>query len=443
VAPAPDRVLPQAITWVACYAAPGQAPPLLARTLRPTLGRWPVLRISREVRGGNVLKNVLLAIGSVVVALIAFELLLSARPDLLADNASPKFVFCQGDTQRYRQDAVFRKAEIPGSIYFENNGEGWSIHLNNERGFRDIFDSGDQHAIILGDSFTRGTSVNDHQTIPYLLDLWHPDVAFHSFATGGSGTADAYRAYQAIAPDWDHRLVILNYFLGNDLRNNLAGSVIVEGADEGAVRLGEVQMASAPKRLLTRYHRLMRANSHVYNLTYTSAKIMGSGRKGDQLPPDQLARGAEITSALLLSLGREAAKHDADLLVVIIPSWNEIMERGAEDDPDLQRRIIDQVAGELENVFVFDLTDDIKALGARSVYGQVDKHFNPLGAYRAAKATYEWMHRDWPRGTQTNRAAPAFDDDRWGVERPDCDFVDEYRERLLNPAATMHLSHAQ
>jgi hypothetical protein len=406
----------------------------IARAWRPVCD---LVAPQQEIRGGNVLKNGLLAMGSVIVALIAFELLLAARPDLRAGTASPEFVFCQGDRQRYRQDAVFRKAEIPGSIYFENNGEGWSIHLNNERGFRDVFDSGDQHAIVLGDSFTRGTSVNDHQTIPYLLDLWHPDVAFHSFATGGSGTADAYRGYRAIAQDWDHRLVILNYFLCNDLRNNLAGDITLEG-DADEVQLGEVQMASAPKRLLTRYHRMMRANSHVYNLAYTSAKIMASGRKGDQLPPDRLALGAEITKGLLLSLGREAAGNDADLLIVIIPSWNEIMERGAEDDPDLQRRIIGQAAGELDNVFVLDLIDDIKALGAPSVYGQVDKHFNQLGAYTAAKATYEWMERDWPRGPRTNRTAPPFDDDPWGVELPDCDFVDGYKERLLNPASTTH-----
>jgi hypothetical protein len=402
----------------------------------------------QEVRGGNVLKNVLLVIGSVVAAFIAFELLLSARPDLQAAKPSREFVFCEGDPQRYREDPVFRKAEVPNSIYFEHNGERWSIHLNNERGFRDVFDSGDQHVIILGDSFTRGTSVNDHQAIPYLLDLWHPDIAFHSFAAGGYGTADAYRAYQAIAQDWDHRLVILNYFLGNDLRNNVAGEILLQGDDPweanhgNAVQLGEVQMAGAPKRLLTRYHRLMRANSHVYNLAYTSARIMATGRKGDQLPPDQLARGAEITRGLLFSLGREAAKHDADLLIVIIPSWNEILELGAEDDPDLQRRIIGQVAGELDNVFVLDLADRVRALGARSVYGPVDKHFNPLGAHMAAKATFEWMHRDWRRRPQTNQTAPAFDDDHWGVERPDCDLVNEYRERLLNPAATTHVSGA-
>jgi hypothetical protein len=395
------------------------------------LARW---RIGRKAVRRDVLKNVLLAIASVVAALIAFELLLAARPDLRTGHASPKFVFCQGDSQRYQQDAAFRKAEIPGSIYFENNGEGWSIHLNNERGFRDIFDSGDQHAIILGDSFTRGTSVQDHQTIPYLLDLWSPDVAFHSFATGGSGTADAYRAYQAIAQDWEHRLVILNYYLGNDLRNNLASDTALE-ADTEEVQLGEVRMASAPKRLLTRYHRLMRANSHVYNLAYTSAKIVTSGRKSDQLPQEQLALGAKITKGLLLALGRDAASHDADLLIVIIPSWNEIMDLGAEDDPGLQRRIIGEVAGELDNVYVRDLTADITARGARSIYGQVDKHFNPLGTYTAAKATYEWINRDWPRGPRTNQTAPPFDDDRWGVGRPDCALVDGYRERLLYPSA--------
>jgi hypothetical protein len=362
---------------------------------------------------------------------------------LRADNASPEFVFCQGDRQRYQQDALFRKAEIPSSIYFENNGEGWSIHENNERGFRDIFDSGDRHAIILGDSFTRGTSVNDHQTIPYLLDLWDPEVAFHSFAIGGSGTADAYRAYQAIAQDWDHRLVILNYYLGNDLRNNLASGTELNDDEADEIQLAEVHAASAPKRLLIRYHRLMRAKSHLYNLLYTSAKIVISGRRGEHLTPDQLARGADITRGLLLALGREAARHDADLLVVIIPSWNEITERGAEDDPAMQRRLINQVAAELDNVFVLDLTDRIRALGARNAYGQVDKHFSPPGNYMAAKAIYEWLDRDWPRGSPTDRSAPPFDDDRWGVERPDCALVAGYRERLLHPAAATQAARPQ
>jgi hypothetical protein len=231
--------------------------------------------------------------------------------------------------------------------------------------------------------------------------------------------------------------VILNYFLGNDLRNNLGGDVALKGDDADQVELGEVQIASAPKRLLIKYHRFLRAHSHLYNLAYTSTKILVSGRKGEQLPPDQLALGAEITKGLLLSLGREAARNDADLLVVIIPSWNEIMEVGAEDDPAMQRQIINQVAGELDNVFVLDLADQVRALGARKAYGQVDKHFSPLGNYMAAKATHEWISRDWPKGPRTEATAPPFEDDDWGVTRPDCDLVDAYRERLLHsPAAT-------
>jgi hypothetical protein len=208
-----------------------------------------------------VLKNALLIVGSLAMALVAFELLLWARPELRAASPGPRFVFCEGATERYQQDPTFRKLEIPNSVYFEHNGEQWSIHLNNGRGFRDVFDSGSRHAIILGDSFTRGTSLHDHQTIPYLLDLWTPDVAFHSFAIGGSGTADALRAYQAVAEDWDHPLVVLDYFLGNDLRNNLAGDVEFEGDDAYEVRPGEVDLASPPERALIRAHRFMRATS--------------------------------------------------------------------------------------------------------------------------------------------------------------------------------------
>lgn len=385
-----------------------------------------------------MVKNALLAIASLVVAVVVLELVLEARPDLRVHNDSPEFVFCEGASQRYHQDPLFRKAEVPGSIYFENNGVGWSIHINNERGFRDVFDSGQQHVIVLGDSFTRGTSVNDHQTIPYLLDLWTPDTAFHSFAIGGYGTADAYRAYQVVAKEWDHRLVILYYFLGNDLRNNLAGNVEFEGDDAYQMELGDVDMASAPERLLAKWHRYLRASSHVYNLAYASMQTIASGRRGHQLPADKLARGTEITKALLLSLGREAAHNDADLLIVILPSWNEVMNVGAEDDPAMQRRLIAQVSDELDNVYVIDVTPDVEALGARRAYGQVDKHFSPLGAYATAKATYEWLHRDWPRGPKTNRQAPPFDGNSWGVDRPDCTLVDSYRKRLTQPVAAMH-----
>jgi SGNH hydrolase-like domain, acetyltransferase AlgX len=381
-----------------------------------------------------MLKNGLLIVGSVAVALLAFELLLWARPDLRAASG-PRFVFCQGSSQRYQQDRVFRKAEIPGSVYFENTGERWSIHSNNDRGFRDLFDSGDEHVIILGDSFTRGTSMHDHQTIPYLLDLWAPEIAFHNFGIGGSGTADAYRAYQAVANGWDHRLVVLNYYLGNDLRNNLAANVELEDEDTYEVQLGEVEMAGAPERALVRAHRYLRARSHVYNLAYASAKIMTRGRRDQDLAPDKFALGAEITTGLLSSLGREAAKNGADLLIVVIPSWNEIMDLGAEDRPDLQRALIRDVADELDNVHVLDLSEEIRRLGARRVYGQVDKHFSPFGAYATASSIYYWMQRDWPRRQKTMPPALPFDDDSWGITRPDCGLVDQYRDRLLQPTS--------
>jgi SGNH hydrolase-like domain, acetyltransferase AlgX len=160
---------------------------------------------------------------------------------------------------------------------------------------------------------------------------------------------------------------------------------------------------------------------------------MMTGRRGQDLPPDKLAAAAEITRGLLLSLARAAANHDADLLIVIIPSWNEIQGLGAEDRPDMQRALIREVAAELDNVYVLDLTAEIKALGTRRLYGEVDKHFNAFGAYTAAKSIYAWIERDWPRGPGTAREPPAFDDDPWGMTRPDCELVDGYRDRLLNP----------
>jgi hypothetical protein len=176
-----------------------------------------------------VLKNALLIIGSLAIALLTFEVLRAA-------SDGPRFVFCQGPTQRFRQDPV---------------SQG-------------------------GDSRKR-----------LLRAQWRALVG------------PTYRAYRAVANEWDHRPVVLNYFLGNDFRNNVA----VEGDDDFALQLGEVAMAGAPQRALIRAHRFMRANSQVYNLAYAAAKIMTTGRRGKDLAPDRFALGAEITKGLLLSLG--------------------------------------------------------------------------------------------------------------------------------------------
>jgi hypothetical protein len=166
-----------------------------------------------------VLKNALLIIGSLAIALLTFEVLRAA-------SDGPRFVFCQGPTQRFRQDPV---------------SQG-------------------------GDSRKR-----------LLRAQWRALVG------------PTYRAYRAVANEWDHRPVVLNYFLGNDFRNNVA----VEGDDDFALQLGEVAMAGAPERALIRAHRFLRASSQAYNLAYASAKIMRMGRRGQDLAPDRFALGAK------------------------------------------------------------------------------------------------------------------------------------------------------
>ena len=189
--------------------------------------------------------------------------------------------------------------------------------------------------------------------------------------------------------------------------------------------------AGALESALQRAHRFLRANSQAYNLAYASAKIVTTGRRGEPLAADEFAQGLELTERLLSALAREAARNAADLLIVIIPSWNELMDLGAEDDPPRQREMISQVAAAQGNVYVLDLTEEIQKLDARGLYGQIDKHLNSLGAYTAARSIYEWIARAWPNGPRAAALAPPFEDDDWGITQPDCGLVDGYKQRLL------------
>src|SRR5918995_1300705 len=117
-----------------------------------------------------MLRNALLGVLSSVVAISLIELLLVLQPGLQAENPPEAHIFCEGPPRNLRSDVVLGATEAPNSAYFERKTEadGWAVHIYNEAGFRDIFDTGGKHVIVLGDSFARGTLVNNDETFAYL-----------------------------------------------------------------------------------------------------------------------------------------------------------------------------------------------------------------------------------------------------------------------------------
>jgi hypothetical protein len=171
------------------------------------------------------LKNLLLVLLSIGFFLALNELALGLlvrnppiRTNVPLDDR--KHHYCRGPKERAIRHDEFEATERPNAQYFEFGNGHVFLHTYNEFGFRGPFESGEKTVFVLGDSFTRGTLADDTETMPRLLDDWAPGVSFFNFGIGGYGTINEYLVYRAFHAKYPHQLVILFFYIGNDIKDN-------------------------------------------------------------------------------------------------------------------------------------------------------------------------------------------------------------------------------
>jgi hypothetical protein len=373
------------------------------------------------------LKNVLLVTLSLAFSVVVIEGFLKWRPDFQALVPFSNLVFCAGPPQVARPHEVFGWTAVPNSAYFEQTSEadGWAVHIYNADGFRDPFDSGNEHVIVLGDSFAQGADASNDEAFPYLLDLWDPDLSFHNFGTGAYGTKNSLSVYEAVSSKIPHDLVILAYFLGNDLRDNLssrdkdAGSVSRNGAE-----------GSTWRETLKQINSTIRQNLRIYNLLYSFVR---SAVGESDLSRDEIEKGVRITNSLLTELAVQIRANGSDLLIVILPSWNQMNSYRDPEEAARQRAIISELARQMDNIYLIDMANIIAGVGVNKFYGVKDKHFSRYGYYVTAKTIHEWINSEWSRGHRAGRQAPPFQPPSAPVV-PDCALIPKYREAFANPS---------
>lgn len=63
--------------------------------------------------------------------------------------------------------------------------------------------------------------MSDVETYTFLLDRWSPETAFHNYGMDGYATENELVVYENVSDRYDHRLVVLGYYAGNDMQTNL------------------------------------------------------------------------------------------------------------------------------------------------------------------------------------------------------------------------------
>lgn len=297
--------------------------------------------------------------------------------------------------------------------------------------------------LMLGDSFTQATQVREgetaHQVLEDLLNRDNPgrQAEVISAGVGGWGTGQQLIYYREEGRHYQPDLVLLMFFMGNDVKDNLPGrGITVEGRNcymayfvQTEDRLDPVPWAYAPgvkaptgqtfpgqKTLLSGLSRL-----HHHSRLYTQVEPLLVLEQEPVSLVDFYTRhnptfdyAFDLTIALVRQLQQEVQQDGAEFRVVLIspvdlvdfsrmgPAEREALYRrtpalrAAEElDPNLTLTQLFSKTGievlDLLPSFLWHIDETGEVL-----YFAGDKHWTAAGNHLAAETIYKWLREEKP-----------------------------------------------
>jgi len=389
----------------------------------------PSLRARLDERRRRQLTNLALVVASVLFAFAALEAGLRAGVVPYDRGVSSEDIRCSGPETLHQFHPEYGWTLAPSATYLRHwkkphGDDEWYFFETSAEGFRDTYDSGERNVIVVGDSFTEGAGVTQGGQYATLLDHWFPNTSFRTYAAGGYGTDQELLVYRNVSDRFDHDLVVLQYYYGNDATNN-AG----EGWPPGPRRprfelrdgtlvqvhgpVDEIPPDAAGFRdygAVGTIHGGLQDASWAYDWTYRRTRsvlsrlgLVGGGGGGPPMPSTGAERRSQLrlTSALLTEVGDEARAHGADVLVVGVPARGEVTPSNPAHYPSdrgipyyrAQREMLRETAAGHPNVSLLSLKPVLEREVAegRQVYGEevANAHFVAYGYRVMARAIYQ------------------------------------------------------
>jgi lysophospholipase L1-like esterase len=247
---------------------------------------------------------------------------------------------------------------IPGTPYYllksnyrhEVNGRfGKYTFATNSYGIRDFeFDSGKAHprrVLFLGDSQTAGWGVELEETFvkrfqKQIEAATGQEWQALNLAIGGGSTFDELYAYRTLGTPLVHQYVILGFYFGNDVSDNV----------DFQTRPIPTDSASPVQRTFVRRTQYFLARkSQVYNLLrdslnapilyrlglkYDSNAFLDMLRSND---PDQIKYGWQLTFKAIQELQAAVASQNAKLILLLIPQKVQLQRATLDASAELYR----------------------------------------------------------------------------------------------------------
>jgi hypothetical protein len=212
--------------------------------------------------------------------------------------------------------------------------------------------------------------------------------------------------------------VIIGYFVGNDLTDNVEAGFSL--SPEGELKVPAAgqngEDSKKDKGVLATLKLALIKNLATARLFAVSWQaIFGSGEHY-QLSEVEFARLLKLQEAILKEMASEAGRGNSDLLIVSIPQFHQFSLSYVRDRVNQQNELLRNFAASRERVTFLDLQGAFEIAGYEYLYGVANKHMNRLGHYITARAIAQQLGIE-PRALQE---APA------ETIVPDCSKVDHY-----------------
>ena len=291
--------------------------------------------------------------------------------------------FCSSPKKMYIENESVRYREQPNHQYFEFKNDSVSLFEFNEHGFRGSWANNKANAIVLGDSFVRGTLADKTETIPAFLDRWSDTTQYVNLGTSGHGTLQHYLTYQEFETEFNPDFVVLVLFIGNDLRDN----VEFRSWQQADISVEQKQTPLSKLKATLR-------DAGFYKLT--TGKLVKKARTKSTLTAQPSALEVSLLHESLESLSLHLRKTNTPLIVGLLPNLieftpAELLKISPTEYGDTVRELIDGLSAEL-NFSVVDLKSSLVQASAKSgipvnkYYGWPDAHLVEIGYYEIARS---------------------------------------------------------
>lgn len=278
--------------------------------------------------------------------------------------------------------------------------------------------AGVRRVAVLGDSFVAAVAVDEANTMCAQLQRLlqkQTDQPWQvlNFGVSGNSTGQSLLTWRHFARNFAPDLVILCFYNGNDLAENMPG---ISSAHRQYFHLDEqgklvLDPLSEGRASLSRW---LSEHSHFYvwqkhrmrvlrDKFRSTAKVLPPGFQIlNSQPPEQFEQAWQVTEQILATLDREVEETGAEFVLVSIaaheqmdPSrWQELVEtvgteQAATFDPDYPEKRLSQIC-QKHNIRWHALVDDFRKQ-SEELHFQSEGHWNERGNQLAAESIFEYL----------------------------------------------------